>query len=198
MSEIRERAKRAAKEMKHVGWDRWADVITDLLAELELVEKSLKVVQGHAKTAMDKLPSKWNEGFQAGLKQSASYVDELREERRVERQGRKDDNAAFTAEILRLEAELERLRGIEKQAHGEGIIAGKRIAGLEAENERLKAWKTGLEIGQEEDQAGIRRQVAQECADLLCKYSLPIPNAEWLQGRLCAAEDIKDHFRLGE
>ena len=38
MSEIRERAKIAAKEMKLTGWDRWADVITYLLAELERVE----------------------------------------------------------------------------------------------------------------------------------------------------------------
>ena len=38
MSEIRERAKIAAKEMKLTGWDRWAATVKDLLAELERVE----------------------------------------------------------------------------------------------------------------------------------------------------------------
>ena len=42
MSEIRERAKIVAKEMKLTGWDRWADVITYLLAELERVEAEFK------------------------------------------------------------------------------------------------------------------------------------------------------------
>ena len=42
-------------------------------------------------------------------------------------------------ELLRdLLAEIERLRGIEKQAHDEGVIAGKRIAWLEYEVERLE------------------------------------------------------------
>ena len=38
MSEIRERAKIAAKEMIRMGWDRWAATVKDLLAELERVE----------------------------------------------------------------------------------------------------------------------------------------------------------------
>lgn len=38
MSEIRERAKIAAKEMIRTGWGRWSDAVTDLLAELERVE----------------------------------------------------------------------------------------------------------------------------------------------------------------
>ena len=42
MSEIRERAKIAAKEMKLTGWDRWAATVTDLLAELERVENALR------------------------------------------------------------------------------------------------------------------------------------------------------------
>lgn len=40
MSEITDRAKIAAKEMIRTGWDRWADVITYLLAELERVENN--------------------------------------------------------------------------------------------------------------------------------------------------------------
>ena len=39
MSEIRERAKSAQKEMSVTGWDRWANVVTDLLAELERTSK---------------------------------------------------------------------------------------------------------------------------------------------------------------
>ena len=39
MSEIRERAKSAQKEMSVTGWDRWANVVTDLLAELERASK---------------------------------------------------------------------------------------------------------------------------------------------------------------
>lgn len=40
--------------------------------------------------------------------------------------------------ISDLLAECERLRGVEDQAHGEGIIAGERIAALERENAELK------------------------------------------------------------
>ena len=42
MSDVKDRAKIAAKEMKLTGWDRWADVITDLLAELMVVEGALR------------------------------------------------------------------------------------------------------------------------------------------------------------
>ena len=40
MSKIRERAKKAQKEMNGTGWGRWANVVTDLLAELERMENS--------------------------------------------------------------------------------------------------------------------------------------------------------------
>ena len=49
------------------------------------------------------------------------------------------DGNKYTAKTIRdLRAEVERLRGIEKQAHEEGVIAGKRIAWLEYEIERLE------------------------------------------------------------
>ena len=45
MNEIRERAKSAQKEMSVTGWDRWANVVTDLLAELERVENDTAKVK---------------------------------------------------------------------------------------------------------------------------------------------------------
>lgn len=41
MSDVKYRAKIAAKEMKLTGWDRWAATVKDLLAELERVEGAL-------------------------------------------------------------------------------------------------------------------------------------------------------------
>ena len=38
MSDVKDRAKIAAKEMIRTGWGRWSDAVTDLLAELERVE----------------------------------------------------------------------------------------------------------------------------------------------------------------
>ena len=40
MSDVKDRAKIAAKEMKLTGWDRWAATVKDLLAELERMENS--------------------------------------------------------------------------------------------------------------------------------------------------------------
>lgn len=48
------------------------------------------------------------------------------------------DNAYVAGVIRDLLAEVKRLRGIEKQAHEEGVIAGKQIAWLEFEIERLE------------------------------------------------------------
>lgn len=78
--------------------------------ELDGLRKQLKMVQSHAKSAMDKLPGRWNEGFQTGLKSQASSVAVLQDRLRQEIQARKDDNAALTADILKLEEENERLR----------------------------------------------------------------------------------------
>ena len=70
-------------------------------------EESLKKVQRIAKDAMDKLPARWNAGFQAGLKQAIPYEKELAEALAAERKARQDDNAALTADILRLEEALQ-------------------------------------------------------------------------------------------
>lgn len=134
MSEIRERA-----QWLVLSWGRpqseFKEAITDLLAELERVEKiaepiesgkvvaeltrlnqriaeleaNLKHVQGIAKATMDKLPERWNMGFQAGLKQAVPHEKDLTNALSDERKARKDDNAAFTEDILRLEAENNRL-----------------------------------------------------------------------------------------
>ena len=218
MSEIRERAKIAAKEMKLTGWDRWAATVTDLLeeleqwkkalesltpggsefvdnpdacasylrdrliypkkiielqAELERVEKSLKVVQSHAKSAMDKLPERWNMGFQAGLKQAVPYENEIQEALRAERQGRKDDNVAFTEEILR----------------------------LEAENAQLKKSISRWEHFYPNHAAAIsdgRKQAAMECVEIVEKYPAFLFGTEAVGVKLNLAKGIKDHFGLGE
>ena len=194
MSEIRERAKIAAKEMKLTGWDRWADVITDLQAELERVEKSLKVVQSHAKSAMDKLPERWNMGFQAGLKQAVPYENEIQEALRAERQGRKDDNVSFTEEILRLEAEK---TALEQQVLHDGIAANRRIKRLvdrvnelEAENERMKADLSGSFFVEQ-----IRQKAAMDCVEIITKETKPHP---LFQGSFCnlVISAIKAHFAI--
>lgn len=73
-------------------------------------EASLKLVQSHAKSAMDKLPAKWNEGFRAGLRQAIPYEKEMIAALAAEQKARQDDNAALTADNMKLEEENEKLR----------------------------------------------------------------------------------------
>ena len=67
-------------------------------------------LQSIAKSALDKLPERWNMGFQAGLKQAIPYEKELLKALAEEKKSRKDDNAALTAYNLRLEEENAELR----------------------------------------------------------------------------------------
>lgn len=75
-------------------------------------EATIKKLQKIAKDALDKLPARWNLGFQAGLKQAIPYEKELLELLNKERQARKDDNASLTKDILRLEEENYKLSKI--------------------------------------------------------------------------------------
>lgn len=78
--------------------------------ELDRLHEQLRLLQAHAKSAMDKLPERWNMGFQAGLKQAIPYEKELIEALSAEKKARKDDNAALTAYNLKLEEENAELR----------------------------------------------------------------------------------------
>ena len=78
--------------------------------EIAGLREQLKIVQSHAKIAMDKLPERWNMGFQAGLKQAIPYEKELIEALAAEKKSRKDDNAALTVYNLKLEEENAALR----------------------------------------------------------------------------------------
>ncbi len=73
-------------------------------------EEALKKVQTIAKNALDKLPARWNMGFQAGLKQAIPYEKELTEALAAEKKARQDDNATLTADNLKLEEENAELR----------------------------------------------------------------------------------------
>jgi len=74
---------------------------------IQVFAKSIRLVQGHAKRALDGLPARWNAGFQAGLKQAIPYEKELTDALAEERKARQDDNATLTADILRLEEALQ-------------------------------------------------------------------------------------------
>ena len=103
-----------------------------LESQVAELEASLKKVQNIAKGAMDKLPERWNMGFQAGLKQAIPHEKELTDALTAERQGRQDDNAALTEDILRLEAENARLKSLEdKMGSGWALV--------EYENARIQA-----------------------------------------------------------
>lgn len=135
------------------------------IAELE---DSLKKVQNIAKSAMDNLPERWNMGFQAGLKQAIPHEKELTDALAAERQGRKDDNAALTEDILR----------------------------LEAENNCLKAWKAGTEIAQDDDEQEIRVKAAKECVEIIQKYPAWLFGIAGEGVRLNLTQGIKSHFNL--
>lgn len=96
-----EKALTLAEEMsKETGRDCLEDEMIQVFA------KSIKLVQSHANSALNKLPERWNMGFQAGLKQAIPYEKELTEALRKERKDRKEDNAGFTADIMKLEDQL--------------------------------------------------------------------------------------------
>lgn len=90
--------------------------------ELDVLRESLRKVQAIAKSALDKLPERWNMGFQAGLKQAIPYEKELQDALKVEKKARQDDNAQFTAGIMRVEAALESLLNVDRYEDRKRII----------------------------------------------------------------------------
>lgn len=101
------------REWQMQGYDFGANVsgiIRDLLAECEEKDRQLKLVQHHAKTAMDKLPLHYNKGLQQGIKQAGLDYEKAHEAFKQLKADRATDNANFTEEIMRLEAECERLK----------------------------------------------------------------------------------------
>ena len=80
-------------------------LISGLLAEVEEKDKALKLVRYHAKTAVDNLPIEWNEGYQSGMKAAGYEWENVHEAFKQLRKERSDDNANFTEEVMRLEAE---------------------------------------------------------------------------------------------
>lgn len=91
------------------------EIVDTLLARVAELGKSLKLVQSHAKRAMDQLPERWNMGFQAGLKQAVPHEQQLIEALAEEKQARLDDNAKLTADNMVVEAENQRLQDEVKQ-----------------------------------------------------------------------------------
>lgn len=172
--------------------------IRDLLAELERVEKiaepiesgkvvaeltrlnqriaeleaNLKHVQGIAKATMDKLPERWNMGFQAGLKQAVPHEKDLTNALSDERKARKDDNAAFTEDILRLEAENNRLNTLLHKASQKSA---------EDFTEFIK---------------DARTQAARECVEIIDKYPAFLFGADAVGVKLNLSQSIKARFGL--
>lgn len=116
------------------------------------------------------------------------------------------------AELERVESQSEKYR-LEMIRCGDGWEkANQRIAELEAENERLKAWKTGVEMGREEDQSLIcseckelnfveqchdaRQQAALECVEIVEKYPAFLFGTDAVGVKLNLAQGIKAHFGL--
>ena len=196
MSEIRDKGWFAEHGHK-LEADTLRMMVTDLLAELERVEKiaepiesgkvvaeltrlnqriaeleaNLKHVQGIAKATMDKLPERWNMGFQAGLKQAVPHEKDLTNALSDERKARKDDNAAFTEDILRLEAENNRLNTLLHKASQKSA---------EDFTEFIK---------------DARTQAARECVEIIIKETKPHP---LFQGSFCnlVISAIKAHFAI--
>lgn len=67
-----------------------------------------------------------------------SGIERMDVAQRTEREEWRSLEKQYAKAIRDLQAEAERLRGIENQAHEEGVIAGKQIAWLEFEIERLE------------------------------------------------------------
>ena len=170
MSEIRERAKEWLKAP--VSMVRAEDIVVDLLAELERVEKNMKHVQGIAKATMDKLPERWNMGFQAGLNQAIPYEKDLTNALSEEKKARKDDNAAFTEDILVLEAENNRLNTLLHKAYQKSA---------EDFTEYIK---------------DARTQAARECIEIIDKYPAFLFGTVAVGVNLNLSQGIKAHFGL--
>lgn len=102
-------------DFEHGEWLKYSDVevflseIDRLQNENEQLKTSLKLVQSHAKTAIDKCSAKWNEGYHAGLKSAGMEYEKIHPIFQQLKKERADDNAAFTAEIMRLETALEQI-----------------------------------------------------------------------------------------
>lgn len=79
--------------------------ITRLQAENNKLDVALKLVQGHAKAALDRCIFKWNEGHIAGMKSAGMEYEKVHEIFKQLKKERADDNASFTEEIMRIEAE---------------------------------------------------------------------------------------------
>ena len=96
MSDVKDRAKIAAKEMIRTGWGRWSDAVTDLLAELERVESE--------KTALEQ--QVLHDGIAANrrIKRLVDRVNELE----AENQHMKADlSGSFFVEQIRQKAAMD-------------------------------------------------------------------------------------------
>jgi len=77
--------------------------------EIEDLRRQLKLVQSHAKRLLDKngYVTKWNEGFQAGLKSAKQSWEEGWAYGKEQERLRFEENATFTEEIMKLEELLD-------------------------------------------------------------------------------------------
>jgi hypothetical protein len=82
----------------------------DLSKQIDDLKSSLEKVQGIAKRAMDNLPAKWQAGYQAGMKAANANWEEGWKFGHEQKRIRDEENFTFTAEIMKLELEIERLK----------------------------------------------------------------------------------------
>jgi|GEM_PF-2031314 len=104
----------------------------DLAGEVEMLEECLKKVKAVAKTQMDRQSAVAALSRQAGIKSAHASYEQCLSTLKVERTERGNDNAMFTAEIMKLEGEIEALKALittcETAAYGAGNEDAARIA----------------------------------------------------------------------
>lgn len=79
------------------------------------LEAALKLVQFHAKSALDRLPARWNEGYQKGLRDAGFEYEKLKEVLDRHKAERADDNAVLTEQIMAAETRTEQLQADARQ-----------------------------------------------------------------------------------
>lgn len=84
-------------------------IITDLLAEVEQLNKNIEKVRKIGKRALDDLPARWQQGYKAGIQAAVPYEKEITDALLAEREARKTDNADLTQQVLELEQKVDRL-----------------------------------------------------------------------------------------
>ena len=182
MSEIRERAKSAQKEMSVTGWDRWANVVTDLLAELERT-------------------SKWKDAIIDAC--VVSWV--LKKEHENNPKLAVNDLCVWCHSVAldpKVSSEAKALHGriaeleCQKNACQQVIFErDQRIDELEAENARLKADLSGsFFVDQIKEKARI--QAAREAVEIIDKYPAFLFGTDAVGVRLNLSQGIKAHFGL--